>query len=503
MKGIIRVLILLAELFGAIASAGDNFTGPSIAAVRKAESSRDALSRYWFGRGMRNWAKPCPIIVTAGSAPSGQTSMKFDRGEVFGWRMNVSGKTAGEVETAVAHEVNHTVFASEFRRRLPRWLDEGAAQFVESESEHEKSRAGLRMNIKAKLFTPFRELFKGGGYQSGWRLANQYNEGFGIVEYLINHKAGGRKTFVEFVRDVKVDPDGSSTVAALRKHYGYKSADEFEKAWWNHWRARGGDRCDHFACKAPHGAMFDPAIAITDGRGNGLGLRSPIVGILGGGGAPPACRVVMFSGPFCGPCIAWKRSELGKMRAAGITVEIIENDARAKAARVESYPTFVFLHKGKETGRFVQTSTDFGAASKLVRLFGNCSTASTAPTPVLPDRDFDAILKEIARAGVDLRARVDALERKPEPSPTDLSGIKATLTTLATQLNGIKPADLSAIERRLGEIEAITIPIRIETSEGTVIRQREIKLERKGGRLVFTPIVLKFDEKLLRGNAPK
>jgi hypothetical protein len=387
--------------------------------------------------------------------------------------MTVSGKTVGDGYTAIAHEVNHTVFASVLRRAIPRWLDEGLAQFVESKNEHAKARADLRTNIKAGEFTSFRELMTDapGTYPADrTKTANAYLEGFAVVDYLVNHR-GGRAKLVEFVGDVHVDRDGSSTLAALREHYD-ESPETLELAWRKHWSGKTADDCDHFACKAPHLAIFDPALLLTNQRGTGIAIRSPVVGLVGRAPPPPSeCQILMYSGARCSPCQSWKRDELPKIRAAGITVRVVEDDREAQRNRVETYPTFVFIHKGREAGRFVQTPTNCGTAAKLIKLFGNCKAAKI-PTPSVVGPDLSDTLDEIRR----LKDRLRLLE-SAEPTPVDLTEIRAAIVAL----------------------EGIKLPIRIETTDGKVIRRKLLELKRTdAGTLEFSPIVLMFDEKILR-----
>lgn len=472
------------------ALAGDNFTGDSDV-VSKAEASRSALWRYWFGGTMRTWAKPCPITVRKASGASGATSFIFDRGEVFGWRMQIGGPTRSQViGTAIPHEVNHTIFATKFRRPLPRWLDEGAAIFVESESEHLRARTGLNDNIKASKFTKFRDLFRNSGSypRDGVRVANVYNEGFAIVEFLVNHHRGGKETFVKFVGDVQVDVSGASTLAALRRHYGYKSADAFESAWWDHWRARSGLRCSHHACKAPHGGVFDPTLSITNGNGLGFGVRSPVVGFVPAGRPAPECRVVMYSGRRCGPCIKWKGSELAKVRAAGITVEIREDapEAELKRMKIGPFPSFLIVHKNVERGR----AEGFQTAKTIIDLFHKCKPK---PAPVNADAD-------------DCRRR-PRRNRLPSDHSKEIVALNESIRSLAIRIERIeakptpKPANLAPLEDRLSTLEGLVIPVRIETADGKLIREKRYSLTRdEDGRLIFKPIVLKFDEKILRGS---
>ena len=41
----------------------------------------------------------------------GATSFVFDRGEVFGWKMNIQGSRERILDSVLPHEVTHTIFA--------------------------------------------------------------------------------------------------------------------------------------------------------------------------------------------------------------------------------------------------------------------------------------------------------------------------------------------------------------------------------------------------------
>ena len=80
-------------------------------------------------------AVPDPRASRAELGAGGATSFVFDRGEVFGWKMNIQGSRERILDSVLPHEVTHTIFASYFRQPLPRWADEGACTTVEHRSE--------------------------------------------------------------------------------------------------------------------------------------------------------------------------------------------------------------------------------------------------------------------------------------------------------------------------------------------------------------------------------
>jgi len=479
----LRLTITIAVLILGAQAGAQNFTGDA-QAVGVAERSREALASFWFGKRFRRWSAPCPITVRKADSASGSTKMIFDRGEVFGWRMSVGAPTREELDsTAIPHEVSHAVFATELRRPLPRWLDEGAAIYVEAEAEHERQRERLRAAIAAKRFTPFRELVgRPEDYPRGSQeLLNLYAEGFAIVSFLIEGHEGGRERFAVFLRDVKVDQSGASTLAALRRFYGYETADDLEVDWFRHWRKAGGSSCLHHACKAPHGAAFDPhlGLVVGDGRGAaGIAIRSPVVfGIAAGGGA--ACRIHFFTSSTCGPCKKWKRDELPKLGLPKAQFVTYEDDfAAMRRANVTLVPTFVVYHKGVERRRLV----GYHSAAAVKALLGSCGVPRLAVnTPEAENGQGGSGPAETSKIEIDelradlksLRDRLSEIESRPETPAVDLARLWRSVDDLRRRT-----------ERPIG--------VRIETSAGTLIREKEYP---RG-----SPLVFRFDERLLKGS---
>jgi hypothetical protein len=112
---------------------------------KTAEYYRRELAIQWLGSAMPNWSKPCPIQaeVAPNLGAGGATSFVFDRGEVFNWDMKIQGSEERLLDSVLPHEVTHTIFASYFRRPLPRWADEGACTTVEHSSERNKQQVML------------------------------------------------------------------------------------------------------------------------------------------------------------------------------------------------------------------------------------------------------------------------------------------------------------------------------------------------------------------------
>ena len=135
-------VVLLAWFTGEARAAGYrtvNFIveAPTETLARKigdaAEQYRQTLAIEWTGRPLPRWSRPCPITaqVSPNLGAGGATSFVFDRGEVFNWTMTIQGSEERILDSVLPHEITHTIFASHFRRPLPRWADEGACTTVE------------------------------------------------------------------------------------------------------------------------------------------------------------------------------------------------------------------------------------------------------------------------------------------------------------------------------------------------------------------------------------
>lgn len=234
-----RLLFLIPLL---LCTAGDaaeyrtpNFTvTASDAALAKrvgdsAEHSRAEHAREWLGKELPRWYAPCPIRVKSGQLGSGgATTFSFENGEVFGWNMFVQGSPDRIVNTVVPHEVLHTVFACHFRRGLPRWADEGAASYVEEESEKKRQRLLAAEVVGTEEQIPIRKLLNLQEYPADMRaVLVLYAQGFYISEFLIEQK--GKR---EFVRFLETYFKGGDWDAAFKAHYGFPDQEAAYTAAW-------------------------------------------------------------------------------------------------------------------------------------------------------------------------------------------------------------------------------------------------------------------------------
>ena len=191
------------------------------------------LATEWLGKTLPNWYQPCPIKVQVGQiGAGGETTFNFmpnpksGRMEVGGWRMRVQGTAERILDSVIPHEVSHTIFASHFRRPLPRWADEGAATLVEHDSEKHFQVLTLREVWGTSRRIPLRSLLAMKEYPTDVRdVRTLYAEGYSLADFLV--QMGGKSRYLAFLEDSA----RGDWEAAIRKHYKYEGIESLEGKW--------------------------------------------------------------------------------------------------------------------------------------------------------------------------------------------------------------------------------------------------------------------------------
>lgn len=198
-----------------------------------AERYRRDLAVEWLGRDLPNWGKPCPITVQVGPrlGAGGATSFVFDQGEVFGWEMSIQGSLERVLDSVLPHEVTHTIFATHFRRPLPRWADEGGSTTVEHASERNKQQRMLIEFLQTGRGISFSQMFAMKEYPQD--VLPLYAQGHSLASYLIYQ--GGKRKFVQFVGDGMNSDDWAGE---LQRFYGIRNLGALQNTWLD-WVAQG------------------------------------------------------------------------------------------------------------------------------------------------------------------------------------------------------------------------------------------------------------------------
>ena len=198
-----------------------------------AEKYRGELAIEWLGKEMPNWFQPCPITVEVGPqlGAGGATSFIFDHGDVFGWQMSIQGSRERILDSVLPHEVTHTIFASYFRRPLPRWADEGASSTVEHDSERRKQQRMLIQFLQTRRGIAFNDMFAMKQYPKD--ILPLYAQGHSLATFLVAQ--GGKRKFLRYVKE-GLDTDDWTT--ATQAHYRFGNLGRLQTAWLD-WVRRG------------------------------------------------------------------------------------------------------------------------------------------------------------------------------------------------------------------------------------------------------------------------
>jgi hypothetical protein len=190
----------------------------------RAEACRTSIAKAWLGHELPSWTTPCPVRVrlTANEA-GGLTSFGFHQGRVTDQRITVEGRLDRILDSALPHEVTHTIFASYFGGPMPRWADEGASLLSEDERERLRhDRIAIELLARGGEI-PLARLFQIEDYPKD--LMSFYGQGYSISRFLI--EMGGRPRFLRFVRDGLKD----GWDAATRTQYQLANVRELDRAW--------------------------------------------------------------------------------------------------------------------------------------------------------------------------------------------------------------------------------------------------------------------------------
>lgn len=195
--------------------------------AQQAELCRHKLAVEWLGKPLPNWRYPCIVNVKVGQiGAGGATTFVFNGNSVSDYKMNIQGPLDRLLDSVVPHEVNHTIFAEFFRRPLPRWADEGAATFVEDESERRRQMQLAMQVLRTNRRIPMRSLLSMMDYPRDMNdTLHLYAEGYVLTELLIQN--GGRAKFLNFLNSAHKE----GWDRALHAFYNHRGTDVMEQTW--------------------------------------------------------------------------------------------------------------------------------------------------------------------------------------------------------------------------------------------------------------------------------
>ncbi len=226
--------------------------------AQTAERLRHDLAIEWTGESMPDWSQPCTMTVQVGPqlGAGGATTFLFDRGEVYGWRMNIQGSAERVLDSVLPHEITHMVFASHMRAPLPRWADEGGATTTECAAEQMKHKRMLVQFLQSSRGIAFNQMFAMTEYPPD--IMPLYAQGHSLADYLIQQ--GGRRKYLVYVADGMQSGDWAG---ATYRHYGLRDLGTLQTQWVG-WVAQG---CPRLAPKQETpGAPPQPSMLAANSR---------------------------------------------------------------------------------------------------------------------------------------------------------------------------------------------------------------------------------------------
>lgn len=236
----------------------------------RAEGYRELLAVQWLGAALPAWPQPCPILVTVSNQAHGETSFLLPEngyGLPSDWDMKIFGPTDRLLDSVLPHEITHTLFATHFKQRLPRWADEGACTTIEHASEREKIQALLLrfLSPQQRQGIPFNRMFPMRDYPAD--MLPLYAQGYSVAKFLIAQ--GGHQQFVQLIeRGLQNERSLPVTVAwdqAMRETYGYQDLSDLQLDWLQ-WVGSGSREDEAIARRQQRGDRLATAEALADNR---------------------------------------------------------------------------------------------------------------------------------------------------------------------------------------------------------------------------------------------
>ncbi len=415
--------------------ASPNFlvTAPSEAIARRvadaAEYQRKKLAMLWYGHELNDWANRCSVEVDANpnKGAGGSTSFKFSRGEVYGWRMRVQGSVERILDSVVPHEVNHTILACYFRRKVPRWADEGAATIFEHDSERQRQIDEIQRLMHDGRRIPLRVLMSMTQYPSDMRqVMAMYAQSYSVTDYLI--QKGGRRTFLAFLNDAHQ----RGWDAALKTHYEQKSVEHLEQDWTG-WVMAGFPRLN-----LPPGQLLAKT---TDSNGMIVRGQSPASSgnEVGESTPTPVSAVRTLPVPSLKPAAkvathlraSWRHTAAAFSRVKNFGGELLDRDSESKDETpqpIELTPVTAPLVPGAEEElRPLELipieSSQTRAAPTSHRRFVAVGVRESEPENPFADRAYDGLSRLSSRrmpsgaSATSGELQETRLHRQPQPSP--------------------------------------------------------------------------------------
>jgi hypothetical protein len=200
------------------------------AVLEQAEELRKQIAREWLGEELPPGVGFTSICATL-TEKSDDTRTFVADDKCRDNLMYLTTSRAKMLGSGLAHEITHTVLATQFRGKLPVWAEEGAASLRDDPERIALRRRIIQWFERTGNWPALREILTARQILPRDHAANTVAAS--LTEHLLSR--GDRARFLEFA----IAGKNSDWEVALHRFYGIRNVNELQGAWQNWARKQG------------------------------------------------------------------------------------------------------------------------------------------------------------------------------------------------------------------------------------------------------------------------
>jgi hypothetical protein len=199
-----------------------------------AEETRKRLHDKWFGDAAVEYDGRCSIYLHADRAKYNKKAgipNALGHTRTFSWGRDIQGRSIHlpaeqplMLEDVLPHEVSHSVLATRFQGKTPRWADEGMAMLAETPAAVAECLGRLKGYKKEHALFGLQILMETEDPEH-FQSLEYYSQSASLVQFLTKQKTP--REFTSFLHT----SISKGYTTALEQHYGIKSFGELDRRW--------------------------------------------------------------------------------------------------------------------------------------------------------------------------------------------------------------------------------------------------------------------------------
>jgi len=281
--------------------------------VAAAERLRESFAIEWLGRRLPNWRDRCTISLTiSDDEVDRRSSFEFQDGEVFDWRLQLTGTRESILQEQLPQEVLGMLLATQFRRPLDLWIVEGAKRTVAGQKLKLRSLRRVQDAMASGELISLRKIVNSKLDSEDAELVR--DQATTLVMYMLH--IGGKRQFIECIAASSTEDWGT----ALHTVYGIKNWKSLDTQW-----------RDWIQGNSPvAAASSDDSSRANEQRPDQLGKQAV---------------ALFFMADWCGPCQRMAPT-VKRLQEQGYHIDIIDVDQERELTEefdITSIPQFVKL----------------------------------------------------------------------------------------------------------------------------------------------------------------